>query len=152
MQDGRVVCTPRRDRPDACLKRAGYKMNGANPQAEILRQFGALYDLFEISVPLDFQPRLHNRGAAGFNCESMRSADITPESARTDEQHTRFETYVPLIDAWTTPSHSSNDGAGQLLSTRRELALYGRGVPPNQLNQPWPGIHTRGTSNSLITN
>lgn len=60
--------------------------------------------------------------------------------------------YLSLSDISTTPTHSSNDPAGQLLSTRRERSSYGCGVPPNQLNQPWPGTRTRGTSNSLITN
>src|SRR6266700_7077967 len=51
-----------------------------------------------------------------------------------------------------TPIHSSNDSAGQLLSTLRKLTSYGRGEPPYQLNQPRSGIRTRGKSNSLITN
>jgi hypothetical protein len=55
-------------------------------------------------------------------------------------------------DASTIRTHSSNESAGQLLSTLRELGSYGRGAPPNQLTQPWQGIQARGTSNSLITN
>lgn len=62
------------------------------------------------------------------------------------------ERYSTVIDAATISIHSSNDVAGQLLSTRSELASYGRGVPPNQLNQPLSGIRTSGTSNSLIAN
>jgi hypothetical protein len=65
---------------------------------------------------------------------------------------TTSSVYSSFSDASTTATHSSNDSAGQLLSTRRDVSSYGRGEPPNQLNQPWPGIRTRGTSNSLIKN
>jgi hypothetical protein len=64
----------------------------------------------------------------------------------------RSQAYLLLSDASTIRTHSSNESAGQLLSTLRKLGSYGRGAPPNQLTQPWPGIKARGTSNSLTTN
>ncbi len=50
--------------------------------------------LWAASTRIDIQPasriihptlQSHNRGAAGFNCEFMRSGDITPELTRREE-------------------------------------------------------------------